>query len=201
MAATQIDVASKSLVKLGLKPISSFSGESDPSIVCGQQYPDYRKHCLTVAQWNFTKVKVQLARLTTAPLNKWEYAYQLPSDRLNILQVFNSDNVGITNTLEYEVFGDQVYTDEEEVYIDYQQDVQELRWPDYFTEFVATAFAGEIAITLTDKEGLADRFNTLAWGLPSDNFNGGLCGKAKELDAQQNPTQSAENIELIQVRF
>ena len=68
----------------------------------------------------------------------------------------------------------RVVTDLDTVYIDYQTSVDESKMPNYFVQLLRTAFAAEIAITITDQATKADYFRGLAFGTPSENGRGGL---------------------------
>lgn len=200
--ATDIEICGKSLLKIGETPISAFDSGTEVSDTCGTLYPDFAKHCLTMYPWTFARKKAQLARLNETPLNKWKYAYQLPtSDFLKLLAVYDSSAVGARPVVGYEILYDKVFTDYSEVYIDYTFDCAEEDWPGYFVEFVATAFAAELAIPITNQDDLHDRLWTKAYGTVNDNLNGGLFGLAKKVDSQQVPSKVIQYSSIINSRF
>lgn len=200
MTVTKFEICSRALVELGEEAISSFDIKG-PATTCGLIYPEYIKYLLSIHPWKFTLKKVQLARLTTTPVNKWKYAYQLPSDMVIFRAFYNNNNVGARAITHYEIFENRVLTDEEEVYIDYQIQVSEENFPSYFTEFAIMALASKLAMTITDDAKIEERVTVKAWGLPSDNKNGGEFGVAKKLDTQQNPSIAIEANDLIAARF
>ena len=198
---SEFNICSRALVELGEDTISSFTG-SPAATTCGLIYPEYIKYLLSIHGWKFSLKKAQLARLTDAPLNKWLYAYQLPSDLLVFRAFYDSDDTSVRPLTIYEAFGSNViHTDAEEVFIDYQFQVDEEDFPSYFTEFVVMALSGKLAMTITDDRNIEKVKETKAWGLPSDNRNGGEFGIAKKLDTQQNPSIALPADDLIAARF
>ena len=198
---SKFDICSTALVELGEDTISSFTAKTPPSKICGQIYPQYIKYLLSMRPWKFTKKKVQLARLTTAPLNEWSYAYQMPSDMLMMHGLFNSSSTGILPQTNYEIFEDQIFTDETIVYIDYQFQPNESSFPAFFTEFAIGAMASKLAMPITDDRGIEELKTVKAFGSPSDNYNGGLFGVCKKLDSMQDPTSAIRADTLLSARF
>jgi hypothetical protein len=198
---SKIDICSTALVELGEDTISSFTANTAPSKICGQIYPEYIKYLLSIFPWKFTKKKVQLARLTTAPLNEWSYAYQLPSDMLMLHGLFNSSSTHILPQTNYEIFEDEIFTNETTVYIDYQFQPDESNFPSFFTQFVIAAMAAKLAMPITDDRGIEELKSLKAFGSPSDNLNGGLFGVAKKLDSMQDPSSAIRADDLLAARF
>lgn len=199
--ASKFDICSSALIELGEDTINSFDANTAPSQICGQIYPDYIKYLLSIYPWKFTLKKVQLARLSTAPINEWTYSYQLPSDLLMLRAVYDNGNVGAIPLTEYEIFQDELYTDQNALYIDYQFEPEAEDFPPYFVEFAITALANKLAMPITDDRGIEEIKYKKAFGLPSDNRNGGEFGIAKKLDGLQNPTQAIVADDLVAARF
>lgn len=199
--ATDIDNCSKALLKIGEEAISSFDDDNERSATCGALYPDFAKHCLSLHTWNFARKKVQLARLVDVPLNEWKYAYQLPSDVLKLNAVYTSDGVSVEPTVEYDIFYKQVYFNHTECYIDYIAEIPETDWPAWFTEFVCTAFAAELAFPITNQQQLHDSMWMKAYGPAQDNGRGGLLGTCMRIDSQQIPPKLMRYNSIIKARF
>ena len=199
--ASKFDICSTSLVELGEETISSFTANTAPSKICGQIYPEYIKYLLSIHPWKFTLKKVQLARLTTSPINEWKYAYQLPSDLLILRAIYNSSSTNIVPQTNYEIFQDEIFTNETTVYIDYQYQPDESTFPAFFTQFVIMAVAARISMAITDDAKIEESKQVKAFGLPSDNLNGGLFGVAKKLDSLQSPSPAIMADDLVAARF
>lgn len=202
MAITEFDICSRALLLLGKGTISSFgSEEGDVGTICGNIYPEFSKYLIAIYPWRFSIKKVQLAELTTAPLNEWRNAHQLPPDALNIRAMRTSDNTGQVLSKQYEIFEDQVHSNEIEMWADYQFFPEEVKWPAYFQQFAINALAAELAMAITDKIEFRREFTQIAFGPPADNGRGGLFGQAKTVDAQQQPPQELTSFSLLTARF
>jgi hypothetical protein len=198
---TKFDICSNALLELGEDVISSFTANTDPSKIAGSIYPEYIRHLQSIHPWNFTIKKVQLGRLAETPLNEWKYKYQLPSDMLIFRAFFNSSSEGVQPMQGFERFEDEVWTNEEAVYIDYQFEVDASNFPTYFTEFATKALAAKFAMPITDDKSLLELKKVEAFGSPSDNQNGGEFGVAKKLDSQQIASSAIKADDLILARF
>lgn len=199
--ASKFDICSSALMELGEDTISSFTANTAPSKICGQLYPEYIKYLLSLHPWKFTLKKVQLARLTTSPTNEWTYAYQLPSDLLLMRALYNSSDTSVLPQTDYEIFQDEIFTDETSVYIDYQYQPDESNFPAFFLEFATAAMAAKLAMPITDDPSIEQTKTIRAFGSPSDNMNGGVLGVAKKLDSLQNPSPAIRADDLMSARF
>jgi hypothetical protein len=199
---TSLSICSDALIMLGAQPISSFTEGSDAAQACDRLYPDLRDSLLSRYPWSWSYQKTQLARLATAPISEWDYAYQLPGDMLSgVRALFNTaDTFGIPLRYGWEIYGDQVYTNEETVYIDYQSSVNESKMPSYFVHLLRHAMAGELGMVITDQISKADYFRSLAFGTPGENGRGGLFREAMNIDSRGQLPQVIEDYSLIDVR-
>jgi hypothetical protein len=199
---TSLSICSDALIMLGAQPISSFTEGSDAAQACDRLYPDLRDSLLSRYPWSWSYQKTQLARLATAPISEWDYAYQLPGDMLSgVRALFNTaDTFGRPLRYGWEIYGDQVYTNEETVYIDYQSSVNESKMPYYFVHLLRHAMAGELGMVITDQISKADYFRSLAFGTPGENGRGGLFREAMNIDSRGQLPQVIEDYSLIDVR-
>lgn len=199
---TDVSICSDALVLLGASPISSFTEGTDAALVCQRLYPDIRDSLLSTYVWSWSLTKTQLSRLSTAPTNEWQYAYQLPGDMLSgVIAVFETN--GTTERPRrygWEIYGDELYTNMETVYIDYQQTVVESKMPNYFVRLLRTALASELAIVITDQASKSEFFRNDAYGNPGENGRGGMMRAAMNIDGRGQATQIIEDYSLIEVR-
>lgn len=198
--ASKFDICSRALISLGEDVISSFTGSSRARI-CGNVYPQYIRYLMVMHYWKFNRKKAQLARLTTLPLNEWQYAYQLPSDLLMLRAVYEDGTTGAYPITDYEIFENQLYTDQEKVYIDYQYEVASENFPIFFEEFVVAALAAKISRSITDDQNITNETRAIAFGFPSSNGKGGEFGNAARLDSFQSPSSSIPANDLVAARF
>ena len=199
---TDVSICSDALILLGAEPITSFTDGSDSAQACSRLYPDLRDTIISSYVWSWSLKKSQIARLSTAPVNEWQYAYQLPGDMLSgVLAVF--ETAGTTERSRrygWEIYGEQLFTNMETVYIDYQQSIVESKMPVYFVRLLRTAMAAELAIVITDQASKSDYFRAQAFGTPMENGRGGLMREAMNIDARGQSTQIVEDYSLIEVR-
>lgn len=199
---TSLSICSDALIMLGAQPISSFTEGTDSAQACDRLYPDLRDSLLSRYPWSWSYKKVQLARLASTPVTEWSYAYQLPGDIISgVRALFNtSDTFGLPLRYGWELYGDQVYTNEDKVYIDYQATVIESKMPTYFVHLLRTAMAGELGMVITDQVTKADYYRSLAFGTPGENGRGGLFREAMNIDSRGQPSHVIEDYSLIDVR-
>lgn len=199
---TSLSICSDALIMLGAQPISSFTEGTDSAQACDRLYPDLRDSLLSRYPWSWSYKKVQLARLASTPVTEWTYAYQLPGDIISgVRALFNtSDTFGLPLRYGWELYGDQVYTNEDKVYIDYQATVIESKMPTYFVHLLRTAMAGELGMVITDQVTKADYYRSLAFGTPGENGRGGLFREAMNIDSRGQPSHVIEDYSLIDVR-
>lgn len=199
---TDLSICSDALIMLGASPISSFTEGTDSAQACDRLYPDLRDALLARYPWSWTYKKTSLARLSTAPINEFEYAYQLPGNILSGVQaVFETSAANQAPINDgWEIYGDQLYTNLETVFIDYQETIDESKMPVYFVHLLRNALAGELGMVITDQISKADYFRQIAYGSLGENGRGGLFREAVNIDSRGRLPQIIEDYALIQVR-
>jgi hypothetical protein len=199
---TDLSICSDALIMLGASPLSSFTEGTDAAQACDRLYPDLRDSLLARYPWSWTYKKASLGRLATAPINEFKYAYQLPGNILSGVQAVFETSASNQNAINdgWEIYGDQLYTDLETVFIDYQETISESKMPVYFVHLLRNALAGELGIVITDQASKADYFRAIAYGSPGENGRGGLFREAVNIDSRGRLPQIIEDYALIQVR-
>jgi hypothetical protein len=199
---TGITICSDALLMLGAKAISSFNDGTDESSVCDRLYPDIRDSTLMMYPWSFGMKKIQLAQLITAPNSVWQYAYQLPGDRLGSPRaVYDSAAVGATPRKEWEIQGDQLLTNLTAVFIDYQYSTPEYAMPQYFVQLLKYQVAWHIAEPITEQAEKAGFWRRMALGEPSENGRGGYFRTATQIDGANNAVKVIDDYTLITARY
>jgi len=134
MAVTKVDIASRALIMMGAQPISSFSDDSTEALVVNNIYEEIVESSLTRHRWRFATGQKQLSLLADAPVGRYTYAYQMPTNPL-VLKI---------NAVTVNDYGSQ-----STVIMDYIFRQDESQFPPYFRlalEFqLASVFAGSIA--------------------------------------------------------
>ncbi len=181
--ASNIDIASNALVRIGVPPISSFDEGGAAGQAASNLYEPTIRALLTENRWRFAANKRQLAQLTAKPLNEWEYAYQLPSDLILLYRM--------QPRVSYEVFEDKIYTNSNTCEIDYLSRVDEGLFPPYFQLAAEYKLAAEFALIVTSNRSLAETYEMKY----QDQIK-----RARFADAQGRPADSIQNFEYVDVR-
>ena len=167
--AAKIEIISNAMILIGANPISDLS-EGTEGLVASSLYENSYRGLLASHSWRFATKKAQLARLTAAPLNEFKYQYQLPSDLVVVFKVQDGTD--------YEIYGDKLYSDQQEVYIDYRYRVPETLLPDYYALTLQFLLAAQFAIPITDNSQRAQVYQ----GLYEDQLK-----RAKNIDSSSRP--------------
>ncbi len=200
MVDTDITISNGALGLLGESSIVDFTS-SDKALKIGAVYPKFATSLLSGYPWRFARKKSVSLTAATAPTFGREFAFTLPSDLLTIINAYTSLTVNPVARTKYEVFGTEIHTDFTPCLLDYIENVDEDLWPDWYQLFVQHAFAGIMAVSLTDDPELAKHYTQLAFGPPSENGEGGLYRKAKGIDARQQPQKRFKGQTLLAARF
>lgn len=188
MAQTDIDICVQTLSRIGQVAIDSFEDGTPNSITCANTYPDFRRAMLNIYPWKFATAERQLSQIAGADPLGFEFLYQLPAEALDAPEALYSDT-SKTRIKHYEIIGNQVKSNNPEVFARYQVDVPENFWPPTFTIFVVEAYAANLAVPVTEEQSLANRLEIAAWGNTALR-NGGLFAAAKRIDARRSSQRS-----------
>lgn len=198
---TGVSICSDALLLIGAKTITSFNDGTDEASVCDRLYPDVRDFTLVMYPWTFTMKKVQLPQLITTPGSVWKYEYALPGDRLaNPRAVYASASPGAYPEKDWEIQGDKLLTNLQQVFIDYQYQTPEYAMPAYFVQLLKYQMAWHIAETVTEQQDKSAKWQRVAMGDVSENMRGGYFRVAANIDGQNQPTRVIEDFSLIAVR-
>lgn len=199
---TKLSICSDALIMLGAAPLSSFADGTDEAQIADRLYDDLLNTLLMQYPYSWSIKKVQLSRLVDDPINEWKYKYQLPGDILgNPKAVFESSAIGAPPLNNFEIYSAGLYTNYEQVWIDYQFSPQPSAFPPYFVRLLRTALAAEFAEPITDQITKADYFFKMAYGSPSENMRGGLTRVAMNIDGVDRPQQSINDFPLTDIRY
>lgn len=199
---TKLSICSDALIMLGANPLASFNVGTDDAQVADRLYDDVRDTLLMQYPFSWSIKKVKLARLAQTPINEWKYIYQIPGNLLgNPKAVFNVGSVGATPQRDFEIYGDGLNTNYEDVWIDYQYRPEPFEFPPYFVRLLKTALAAEFAEPVTDQITKADYFHNRAYGSPAENMRGGLMRVAINIDGADRPAQQIQEFPISDIRF
>lgn len=192
----------RAMLRIGGQPLQT---EADPGAPVHLAIYDSTLEHLAAFPWSFFKRTRKLTRLTAAPISGWQYAFQLPSTRMAPPRAVYADNSGRRPTTSYDIEGDQLLTDHEEIWATVLEKVSWERWPGDFRELFTVALMAKLALSVREDRVLSRELYAQAFGTPSEQGRGGLLGSALDNDNQGLPSETVnDNFEgnpLIDVRF
>lgn len=181
--ATDISMCSNALLLIGHGTISSFTEGGAGAEVASNLYETTYENALTLHRWRFASGKAQLSQLVAAPLNEWTYAYQLPADYLAGIKVYpNTD---------FEIYEDKLYSNSNEVALDYVFKPDESKLPPYFVKLMEFHLAAQFAIPVTDNSTKSETYER--------KFMEQL-KRAKFVDSQSRPNDPITSSPFTDVR-
>lgn len=140
---TKIDIVSNALVLIGHPPISSFDPDQGAGATVGAAlYDTHLENMLSVTYWRFSVKQQSLNRLSASPLNKWKYAFQLPTDYLTIHRVNPRSN--------YQIYQDNIFSNQTSLEADYTFVPDATELPSYFVMAFQYKLASDFAISITN---------------------------------------------------
>lgn len=155
---TKIGLLSKALILCGESPLNSLSDNRYGATVGSGLFEVIYETELQSNRWRFATTKRALSRLASAPLNEWQYAYQLPSDMLLPIGVYPV----VTNG--YEIYGDRIYTNQSSVELDFLFKPDITAVPAYFSLLMVYALAKDMIKPITESDTAAQlmtaKYNT-----------------------------------------
>jgi hypothetical protein len=151
--ASAIKINSNALLLLGHSPISSFSDPGSGAQVASNLYESTLTAMLEDHRWRFATKKVQLAQLAQAPDNEFTYQYQLPTDLIKFIKIYEGGD--------YEIYGDKVYTNRNTCNIDYVFRIDETFFRPSFTKALEYHLAAQYAVPVTGNASRGGHYNDM----------------------------------------
>jgi len=147
---SKIDIISNASILIGHTSISSLDPDQGAAATVGAALFDTTlEYMLATTYWRFSMKQQQLNRLTAAPLNNWQYAFQLPTDMVTLYRTEPRSS--------YQIFEDLLYTNSSELAADYSFKPEAEALPVYFVQAMQYKLAADFAIAITNdtqKNGL-----------------------------------------------
>jgi hypothetical protein len=147
--ASKTEIANRALIKLGQPRVSNIETDSSaPAVTLNQIYNSVLQTCLQTYPWNFSIKRTDLAPDANAPSWGFDYAFTLPTDCLQLLEV--------KDDIEFRVEGRKILCDGESVlYIKYVANITDTSlFPPVFVEFLSQQLAIEASDRIADDDNL-----------------------------------------------
>ena len=125
MGLSKVEICNHALLKIGADTIASLDiNQTDSEAVvqsaklCGILFDQALEETLRTYKWNSALKRSQLSRLTETPAFKFKYKYQLPSDCIRVMNVYDKADAYDDRT-QWVVEGRTILCDYETVYLCY----------------------------------------------------------------------------------
>jgi len=187
MPATDVEICSMSLLKLGASPIASFDDETVEAELARSLYEPIVQALLVAHPWAFSLTVSGLVEAAEQPARGFRYAYLLPNGLLRTIAASGSTG---RNSV-YRVMGDRLFSDDKELSLTYQQRPETSLFPPHFVQALAAKLAAELCLPLTESSTRAEVLQRVA------NAEVKL---ARLVDSQQSTARAVEDYTLIGVR-
>jgi hypothetical protein len=188
MALSDIALCSRALVRLGARPIASFTDPLAEAEVANFLYAPARDALLSSYHWSFATAQSNLTKNLTAPVADFAYAYNLPTQ---FLRALSAGDGGRGRGLRFRIRGTFLETDAEAVTLTYIFRPVEADCPAYFDSLLIARLAADFCIPLTENTSRAEALIKIA----QDEFM-----RTRQIDAQQDTPQKIEDFSLINAR-
>jgi len=142
---SKIDLISKALILCGEQPLTSLSDNRFGGTVGAGLFEMIYENELQSNRWRFAMTKESLSRLVAAPLNQWQFAYQLPATMLLPIGIYPPD-------LEYEIYAKHLYTNRTTVELDFMFKPEITAVPAYFSKLMTYALAKDFIKPITESD-------------------------------------------------
>lgn len=185
--ATKLSIISSAFMLLGKEAVNSLGESASPTVKsCALLYDNYYDSLLTLYPWRFAITQFTL-NLVASPLTvpNFNYAYQLPSDYLNIIQV--------DPLTDFAIYEDVLYCNiAQGLKLFYTTRVPEGLLPPYYVVFLIEKFAELFAMRLTENDQLVQLWGDSA----QDKLN-----RAIGLDAMSQPSTVIQDNRVAAAKY
>jgi hypothetical protein len=184
--ASKIDIINSALVLVGDKPLNSLTEDRRAAVVANAIYQDVYEGELNKHRWGFARAIQPLNLLVTAPKDpRYKNAFQLPTDLLVAVQL-------IPNEYDYRRYGYELYSNQNEVSLDYIRKVTEAELPSYFIRLFTYALARDLSLSIRDETKI---FQLMDGRYVVEGRN------ARFQDSQEFPAEAWTDAPFISPRF
>lgn len=182
-----VDVCNLALDRVGHEAITSLSDGNKAANLCTRLWPIARDSMLREHPWNFAVSRAITAPSASSPDFGFTYQHPLPSDSLRLLEVD-----GMTS-LEYQLEGDSILTDDDTLYIRYIASITD---PNKYDTIFVDLVSAYLAFLLVEPLTQSNTKKSALW-----NEYQQILSRAKKADAMENPTVALQEDDWITARL
>jgi hypothetical protein len=173
---TKIDLCSEALLKIGEQAITSFNGQEAAQQIASKLYDTTIDSLLAMHAWRFAAAKRRLSKTSDGD-------FLIPADIIRVIGC---------SAAKYEILGNRIAADADEIEIYATARIGTESFPAYFAAAAATKLAMEFCIPLTGSQNTLAILNAL--------FESEMRA-AKFIDSAAGTNQSIGEFSLISARF
>ena len=184
--ASEVEIASMALNKLGAEGITAFDDGTNRSNLCRDFYPSVRDATLRAYPWNCALTQKALAADAEAPLFDYSYKFQLPvlPYCLRVLEIEDEPD--------YNVKGRYIHCNESSITIEY---IARITDPGLFDSLLKEAIEARLAAELAYPITRSPELIKAMWDLYAAKLR-----EARTMDGMEGITEGWESNALIDVR-
>lgn len=148
--SSQVQICNIALNKISQGTITSINEDTAQAIILKNLWDHTRDRCLRAHNWNFAVKRQTLSQLTATPAFEYSYYFQLPSDFLRELSLYQ-------NCYPYKVEGDRIATSASSINLIYIARITDTeKWDPLFTDYFSSVLAEDMARAFTGSESTAE---------------------------------------------
>lgn len=121
--SSPLTICNGALQKIGVPRIMSLSEQTKEAKICNSEYDKARRAVLRLYTWGFASKRVVLAPDPVPPAFEYEYAFQLPSDYLRVIELYEYHG-------EYLVENGQILANADVINLKYVYDIEDITTAD-----------------------------------------------------------------------
>lgn len=183
--ATDVEICSNALVRLGDAPIASLSDGTKRAIICANLYTTAKRDLLRRHPWNCCIERVLLPPLAGAPAFGWSNWFALPGDWLRTL------DVGTDGNDEYAFERGRILYNGTSLPFRYVANKTEGNWDANLTDVMIARMTADLTYPITKSTSLAEA-NKAEYR--------DVLRTAKSIDGQENPPEEMGDSPFVDVR-
>jgi len=158
LPTTKLDICNLALGRIGAKILTSAQLTADTDTRaqhCSRNYEQTRDALQNAHKWRFILDRATLVKGATPAGDEWDHSYKLPEDLLLFRYIIDANQADHKFRGEYEIEGNLILTNEDEVTIKYVKNVTDItKFDALFIETLVLSLALKIVMPLTQDRKL-----------------------------------------------
>lgn len=161
--ASKTDICNYALAEIGERTVTNIedSSEGQHAVWANKLYRQTKLEVLSMHKWGCARKRVELSESATAPVFGYTNAFELPDDFIRQVSINETDPDIITRD-KFERVGTQLFTDEEQVWLDYIFEVDDDNMEPLLVQAIYTLLSSKLAWAIqqnrTQQEMLYEKF-------------------------------------------